>query len=315
MLAVTFGAFGSPDVIDITELPDPVAAPGGVVVRVGASTINPTDLMMRRGEQAAMMAHLTPPYIGGMEFSGVIESVGAGVALAKGQRVIGVVNPRRPAGGAQAERVAVPVASVTPTPPGVDPVGAATVPMNTLTALLALEQVGLTRGQTLFVTGGAGMLGGFVIRLARDAGLTVVANARDAESDALRALGADLVVPRDDGLAEAVRAHFPDGVDGLIDGALIGARLAPLVRAGGAAVSLRRSHPIEDPRLRSGYVSVLDGFEDPARMARVGRLLAKGVVTPREAENGRFPFREARAAHRRAEAGGDRGRLVLTFAQ
>jgi NADPH:quinone reductase-like Zn-dependent oxidoreductase len=180
MLAVSFEAFGPPDVLEIAERPEPVAEPGGVVVRVAASTVNPTDLMMRAGGQAAMMTQLAPPYVAGMEFSGTIESVGAGVAFVPGQRVIGVVNPRRPAGGAHAERVAVPAVSVAPVPDGVDLVAAATVPMNALTALLALELVDLEPGQSLLVTGGAGMLGGYVVRLARRAGLTVVANGRDS---------------------------------------------------------------------------------------------------------------------------------------
>jgi NADPH:quinone reductase len=314
MRAVTFSEFGGPEVLQITDLPDPRTEPGGVVVRVAASTVNPTDLMMRRGEQAPLMTHLAPPYVAGMEFSGVVESVGSGATLAVGQPVIGVVNPRRPAGGAHAQRVALPSASVTPVAEGVDLVAVATVPMNALTALLVLEIAGLHPGESLLVTGGAGMLGGSVIRLARQAGLTVVANARDTDAELLRSLGADLVVPRDAGMEDAVRARFPDGVDGLIDGALIGDRAAALVASGGPAISLRRSHPITDPRLRTGYVSVLDGFEDAAKVGRVGRLLAEGVLAPRVAENGRYPFREAREAHRRAEAGGDRGRLVLTFA-
>jgi NADPH:quinone reductase-like Zn-dependent oxidoreductase len=102
-------------------------------------------------------------------------------------------------------------------------------------------------------------------------------------------------------------------VDGLVDGALIGETVSALVAHGGTAVSLRSSHPITDPRLRTRYVSVLAGFEDAAKVAEVGRLLAEGVLAPRVAENGIFPFRQAREAHRRAERGGDRDRLVLDF--
>lgn len=311
MRAVSFDAFGPPEVLEITERPDPVAGPGEVVVRVAASTVNPTDLLMRGGAQADLMTALAPPYVAGMEFSGTIESVGAGVTLAPGTRVIGVVNPRRPAGGAHSERVAVPAASIAPLAEGIDLVAAATVPMNALTAMLALELAGLARGQSLLVTGGAGMLGGYAVRLACHAGLRVVANAREADAAALRAAGA-VVVPRDD-FAGAVRRLFPGGVDGLIDGALIGAAVSHLVADGGAAVSLRRSRPIDDPRLRVHYVSVLAGFEDAARVGAVGRLLAEGLLAPRVAADGRIPFRQAREAHRRAEAGGDRGRLVLTF--
>ena len=95
MLVIGFMEFGGPQVLQVMDLPQPTPAVGEVVVRVAASTVNPTDLMMRAGQQAALMTALTPPYIAGMEFSGHIHSVGDGVSgLSAGQPVMGVVNPR-----------------------------------------------------------------------------------------------------------------------------------------------------------------------------------------------------------------------------
>ncbi|MBF9032652.1 zinc-binding dehydrogenase [Rhodobacterales bacterium HKCCE2091] len=310
MKAITFDTFGGPEVLKVSELPDPVAGPGEVLVDVAASTVNPTDLMMRNGAQAAMMEHLAPPYIAGMEFSGTILDPGPS-GLGKGQPVIGVVNPRTPKGGSYAEVIAVPAASVAPLSPAADLIGAATIPMNALTAALSLDFLGLEPGQTLFVTGGAGMLGGSAIQLGRAAGLTVLANVSDADRVLVESLGATHVLPRDEGLEEAARAICPDGVDGMIDGALIGQTLSHLVKDGGGIVSLRGSYKIEDPRLRVHNVSVLKGMEDTETLKRIADLIGSGGLVPRVA--GSYVCTEAAAAHAATEAGGRRGRIVLLF--
>src|SRR4051812_40751128 len=106
MKAITFDTFGDPGVLTISELPDPTPGPDEVLVKVVATTVNPTDIMMRNGMQAALMKGLEPPYIAGMEFSGTILDPGSS-DLQKGQPVIGILNPRTPSGGAYAEVIAV----------------------------------------------------------------------------------------------------------------------------------------------------------------------------------------------------------------
>ncbi|RYF41174.1 MAG: NADP-dependent oxidoreductase, partial [Comamonadaceae bacterium] len=113
MQALAFSEFGGPEVLNLIEREKPVPASGEVLVRVAAATINPTDLLMRSGKQASMMVGLTPPYIAGMEFSGTVAEVGAGVVdLAVGQAVMGVVNPRTPTGGAHSQYVCIAASSV-----------------------------------------------------------------------------------------------------------------------------------------------------------------------------------------------------------
>ena len=315
MRAVIFTEFGGPEVLRLVDLPaPPPPCDGEVAVDVVASTVNPADCMMRSGQQAALMADLPPPWIAGMEFSGRIAAAGHSSGLSVGTPVIGVVNPRRETGGAYAARIVTPAASVARVPPGTDLVGAATVPMNALTALLALELLALDRGATLLVTGGAGMLGGSVIALAHAAGLKVLANAAPDDAALLHGLGADKILPRSEGLAETLRAVRADGVDGLIDGALIGQALAPLVRDGGGAISMRRSHPISDPELKVSYVGVTAGMERQDLLAMVASAMQSRVLAPRVAPGGVFPTARAVEAHRMAEAGGFRGRVVLSFA-
>lgn len=311
MQAITFTTFGGPEVLTLTDLPKPPPPRDGeVAVDVVASTVNPTDLLMRSGQQAALMADLPPPWIAGMEFAGVVAAGGQG-ALPLGTPVMGVVNPRRLRGGAYAQRILVPAASVVEVAPGTDLVGAATVPMNALTALLALEMLGLKPGDSLLVTGGAGMLGGYVIALAHASGLQVLANVSPADATFLGGLAT--VLPRSEGLAQALRAVCPDGADGLVDCALLGQAAEALVRAGGSAVSVRRSQPVTDPRLRGEVVSVLAGMERPDLLSRIGQAFRDGTLRPRVAPNGVFPAARAAEAHRMTEAGGFRGRVVITF--
>ena len=313
MRAVVFSEFGRPEVLSVIELPVPVARQGEVVVKVAATTVNPTDLLMRSGKQASLMTALTPPFIAGMEFSGHVHQVGDAPDRVKvGDAVMGIVNPRRADGGAHAEYVRVPVASVVPLSRSspTELIEAAAVPMNGLTARMVLEALRMQRPATLLITGGAGVVAGFVIRLAKDAGLFVIADGRDADRDSLLALGCDLVVPRGQAMHEAVRAHFPHGVDGLVDTALLGDAAAALVRDGGAALSLRRSNPFTDKRLRCEYIGVLDQATNTAALEWVASKYSAGVITPRVGM--RLPFAEAARAHQLLEQGGLRGRVVLT---
>jgi NADPH:quinone reductase-like Zn-dependent oxidoreductase len=304
--------FGGPQVLRLMDLPVPAPAAGEVVVRVAASTVNPSDVMMRAGQQAALMTELTPPYIAGMEFGGHIHALGEGVSgFTPGQPVMGVVNPRTPAGGAHAELVCVPAASVVALEGSVNVVEATTVPMNGLTSVAALRALALRPGDTLFVTGGAGVLAGYAIPLARCEGIRVIADAKEEDAEMLRRMGVDMIVPRGDGMEEAVRRLCPQGVDGLIDTALLGSRAAALVREGGGAIALRRSHPIQDPRLRCAYVSVSDHMADTSALARLAELLRNGTLLPRAGQL--MPMADAARAHELMERGGLRARPVLDF--
>src|SRR3989449_10065330 len=116
MRAVTFSRLGGPEVLQVSELPEPKPGPGEVRIRVAAATVNPTDISFRSGRQltTAQLSEMgvLPPYIPGMELAGVVDAVGEGTNWRTGDRVMAIVNPRRPGGGAQAELVVVPAASV-----------------------------------------------------------------------------------------------------------------------------------------------------------------------------------------------------------
>src|SRR5262245_17929068 len=116
MRAVTFSRFGGPEVLEVSELPVPEPGPGAVRIRVAAATVNPTDISFRTGRQltAAQLKEMgvLPPYIPGMELAGVVDAAGPDTDWRAGDRVMAIVNPRRPGGGAQADLVVVPAASI-----------------------------------------------------------------------------------------------------------------------------------------------------------------------------------------------------------
>jgi NADPH2:quinone reductase len=190
-------------------------------------------------------------------------------------------------------------------------VEASTLPMNGLTARLALDLLALEPGQVLAVTGAAGAFGGYVVQLAKADGLTVVADASQADEQLVRDLGADVVVRRGDDVSERIRERYPDGVDGLADGAVMDALVLPAVRDGGRVVTVRGYRGDGSDRVAVLPALVRRVAEDDAALDRLREQAEQGIVTLRV--NRTFPAAEAAEAHRLLARGGVRGRLVLVF--
>ena len=114
--AVTYKSLGGYEVIEFVERTVRAPAAGEVRIEVKAAAVNPADLMFRDPGYPGMTSNVVP----GMDAAGVIESVGQSVSrLHPGQKVIAAVNPVRPEGGAQAQHIVVPAASVVLAPEGV----------------------------------------------------------------------------------------------------------------------------------------------------------------------------------------------------
>lgn len=283
--------------------------PGELRLAVAAAAVNPTDLGLReRGVEG-----VPPPWVPGMDAAGVVESAGEGVEHVRvGDEAMAAVLPRRPEGGAQAELVVVPAASVVSVPDGMSAARAATLPMNGLTALHGLELLGLDEGRTLLVTGGAGLLASYVIPLAKLRGLRVLADAAPQDEALVRGFGADVVLPRGDGLVSAVRSEAPTGVDAIFDTALLRRAVFPAVRDGGAIAVVRTWDGAEvEQGIRIEKVQVWTVLERTDWLSEIRELAARGALVPRVA--GTYPPEDAADAQRRLEAGGLRGRAVIVF--
>lgn len=301
---------GGPEMLQIYDVPDLHAGPGRVRIRVHAATVNPTDTAVRNGMRAEAQKEFEPPYVPGMEAAGIIDEVGEDVDadLAVGDAVMAIVIPRG-SRGAYAEHVVVPYQSVAKVPAGATLVEAATLPMNGLTARLALDKLALRRGQNLAVTGAAGAFGGYVVQLAKADGLRVIADASDSDVDLVRRLGADDVIARGNDVAGRIRALVPDGVDGLADGALLHGRALSAIRDGGGLAAVRTFPGDSERGITVHPVWVRDYAYERDKLDRLRQQVEDGVLTLRVART--FAAEQAADAHRVLEAGGTRGRLVI----
>jgi NADPH:quinone reductase len=311
MRAAGVTQFGGPDALHLVDVDPEPLGPGQVRLRVQAAAVSPTDTHARSGAYAGRDPVKTPPWVPGMDVAGVVTEVGEGVDhLAVGDSAMGIVVPFGPH-GAYREDIVLPAGSVVRTPANATVVEASTLPMNGLTARLSLDLMALQAGQVLAVTGAAGAYGGYVVQLAKADGLTVVADASEADEALVKELGADVVVRRGDDVADRIRAHFPDGVDGLADGSVQDALVLPAVKDGGAVATVRGYRGDGQRGLRVFPTLVRRVAEDRAALDRLRQQAEDGVLTLRVART--LPVEEAAEAHRLLERGGIRGRLVLTF--
>src|SRR3954471_23185502 len=293
-------AAGGPEVLSVVDREVREPGAGEVRIAVRAAAVNPTDIGLRQFYDGN-----GTPWTPGMDAAGTVDAVGEGVdRLSVGDEVMAAVMPRRPDGGAQAEQIVVPAASVVPIPDGATLEQAATLPMNGLTAMLGLELLGLGEGQTLAVTGGAGLLASYVIPLAKEQGLRVIADAKPEDTELVRSFGADEVV---------ARGAFPDQeADGVYDTALLHETVFGALRDGGAMAVVRGWKPDETERgIRVEQVWVRNVLERTEWLSQLRALASKGVLQLRVAAT--FPPERAAEAHELMHAGGLRGRAVIVF--
>lgn len=312
MRAVGAMTYGGPDVLQVVDVPEVHAGPGQVRLRVHAAAVNPTDSFVRNGARAEQQKVDPPPYVPGMDAAGVVDEVGDGVTtgIRVGDAVMAMVVPKG-SHGAYREQIVLHARAVVRAPAGTSHVQACTLPMNGLTARRSLDLLNLSRGQTLAVTGAAGAYGGYVIQLAKADGLTVIADASEANETLVASLGADIVVRRGDDVASRILKHFPNGIDGLADGAVLNEKVIPAVRDGGAFTAVRgfKGVPQRNIRFTTTFVREYDGeFE---KLDRLRQQVEAGAVTLRVAAT--YPPEQAGEAQRRLDAGGTRGRLVICF--
>lgn len=214
MHAILLPRTGGPDVLEWREVETPRAAPGEVVIAVTAAALNYSDLLQRRGTYSL---GIPLPLILGIECSGTVAELGEGVeGWQIGDRVCALV-----AGGAYAERVAVPAAQLLPVPAGIDPVMAAGLPEAACTVWSNLLDIArLKPGESVLIHGGAGGIGSFAIQTARAMGCRIFATAGgETKLERCRQFGADRAISyRDEDFVAVIRAETDGkGVDVILD--------------------------------------------------------------------------------------------------
>jgi NADPH:quinone reductase-like Zn-dependent oxidoreductase len=309
MRAVAINEWGGPDKLELVDVEPPPVAPDGVLLRVRAAGLNPVDYKTRDGKQAERFPYHFPLILG-WDAAGVVERVGPAVTWFKpGDEVFGFVRRHDLQYGTYSEYTTAPEGFFAPKPPSLSFAEAAAVPLAALTAHQGLESIGLRGGETLFVAGGAGGVGHFVVQLARARGARVIATAGPGNQDFLRELGASPVdYTAGDVDAQAREAAGEHGIDAAFD--LFGGErqeaALDLLRPGGRIVSVI-APPEKREHVESHYIFVRPSGYDLAEMSE---LIADGQLRPHVAET--YPLERAADAMRRLEDGHVRGKLVLT---
>ena len=295
---------GGPDVLKFGEMPDPVAAPGEVVVDIVAASVNGADWKVREGKSNQISRF---PYILGRDFSGVVAAVGDGVSdLRVGDEVFGVCDVGQE--GAYAEKIAVKAAIVARKTEGLSHVDAAALALAGLTAICVVEDaLKLKAGETILIQGGAGGVASFAIQLAKHLGARVITTASAANHDYLREIGADEIIDYNAvDFTKVVRDC--DAVFDTVGGDVAQRSFAVLKSGGRAAFIASGAQPPKPDR--SDVVALRPSVgRDRQHLERIVALVAAGAVLPPEVT--RYQLSEAVAAHRLSESRHFRGKLIF----
>ena len=303
MKAAFIERYGGPDLLKYGDLPDPEAGSGEVVIDVHAASVNAADWKVRAGQYA----QATFPLILGRDFSGVISTVGAGVAdLKRGDAVFGVCESGQE--GAYAEKIAVKAPIVAKKPDSLSHVNAAALALTGLTALSAIEDtLRLKPGETILIQGGAGGVAGFAIQLAKHIGARVITTASAANHDYVRALGADEII---DYKATDFTRVVTD-CDAVFDtvGGDVAQRSFAVLKPGGRAAFIASGAQAPKPP-RDDVTSLRPPVGRARRhLERIVELLQAGAVKPPEIKL--YRLSQAADAHRLSESRHFRGKLVF----
>jgi NADPH:quinone reductase-like Zn-dependent oxidoreductase len=326
---VQVSRFGGPEGLEVVDAPVPTPGRGEVRVRVIASGLEYTDVLIRR-HLYPQTSQRRPPFALGYDFVGEIDEVGAGVRdFRVGDRVgdMTVVGSNAAYRTIRADRL-------TRVPAGVDAAEAATLILSWTTAYQLLHRAArVRRGQRVLVHGAAGAVGQALLALGQLAGLELWGAARGPHAQLIREFGATPIDYRREDFTRVV----PGGFDVVFDG--IGEdgyrRSFSAVSPGGLLCAYGYSAGVQAQRhmatmltwiarlylwrwlpggRRAGFYSInVMRALHPAwfreDLEQLFGLLARGAIRPRVAE--RITFDEVAEAHRRLEAGGLEGKLVL----
>lgn len=298
---IVFEEYGGPDVFHLIEVPDPVAEPGQVRIRVRAAGVQPFDCGTRRGDFANYVPLEFPARLGN-EVAGIVDQTGPGVTgVAEGDEVIAFMRMQ-----GYADTVVVPSDQVGKKPASMPWEEAGVLSVSGQTAYTALDELAVSPGDTVLVHAAAGGVGSYAVQIARERGATVIGTASERNHDYLRSLGS-IPVTYGPGLADRVRTVAPNGIDAVLD-AIGGEALDVSVELVGATERIVTIADWEGAaRLgvrRVGTQRSVGKLADLARMYAEGRL----KVSIWKA----FPLARASDAHRKVETGHVRGKVVLT---
>ena len=319
MKAIVIDEFGGPEVLNFRDHPVPEISNDQVLVKVSAAGVNPVDWKIREGYVAQLFPHQLP-LVPGWDMAGIIESVGKNVTGFKpGDEVYGYNRLPTVQHGTYAEFAPATANMLARKPGNLDFAEASTIPLVVLTAWQSIVDFGaLKAGESLFVTAGAGGVGGFAIQIAKHLGATVCAAASGYNLDYLRSLGADHVIDyRHDDIEASVRTFSKDGVDLVFDCTGredVAINFDYVHKPGGRVATINGLvHTVPELERNAGLHKVLAGLvvvePNGEQLAEITTLIENGKIKALPVES--FPLQQAKAALQKSEEGHVRGKLAL----
>ena len=297
--------FGGPEQFRYEDAPKPEIAPGKLLIRVEACSVNPVDWKIRSGAARAALTDPLPVALGG-DIAGVIEEVGEGVSgWSVGDEVFAEIG----LWGGYVEYILLDAGIVARKPKNLDFVEAASLPLVALTALQGFNADGRDlAGLKVLVHNAAGGVGSVAVQIAKALGATVIGTASDKNADFVRGLGADQVV---DFRVTPISEHARD-IDILMD--LVGnpdaMAIWALVKPKGSVIRIAGGADAppeaEADGIRALKVRVAP---DGPSLARIAGMAEEGKLKPEIAQT--FPLSQAGAAQELNRAGHVRGKIVL----
>jgi NADPH:quinone reductase-like Zn-dependent oxidoreductase len=319
MQAVVMHEQGGPEVLRYEAFPMPMPAAGEVLLKVKAATVNHTDLFHRAGQ---FFIQKPLPHILGMDVAGEVAALGAGVTdFQVGDRLVATFEALgRERNGAYAEYTTVPVEQLRRIPDGLSFEAAASIGLAFTTAWVALvDNAKIGPGERVVVHAASSGVGSSAVQIARWMGAQVIAVSEAGKAERVRALGADVVLDRNDPelVQRVMDATGGQGASLVVD--LVGrttlqksvgmlARHGRIVCIGTLSGDVAEIN-VMDLIMKSG--TVMGSFDPiaPASFDRILALFADGTFQP--VIDQVLPLSEARQAHERIEARANFGKLVL----
>lgn len=299
MKAVLVRAYGDVNELVYGDAPDLKPGPGEVLVKMFATSINPIDWKLRRGDMKERVP-LQFPAILGRDLAGEVVALGEGVTTRKvGDRVMGLVNH------AYAEFVACKAEDLAPIPADLSFEKAAALPLVVTTGAQLIEDgVRPRSGETVLVTGALGGVGRTAVHVAKQHGARVIAGVKSSQKKDAEGLGAAGIVALDDD-SEIAKLKELDAVADTVGGEAI-AKIIPHIKKNGVLASV-----LGAPEAAQGHdIRVVPVFAHPdaGRLEQLAYDVAVGKFSM--PIRGQFKLSEIRRADSEAEAGG-MGKIVL----
>jgi len=300
---VQYDNYGGTDVLEVREVPRPVAGPGQVVVAVRAAGINPGEAAIRNGAFAQRWPQ-TFPSGQGSDFAGFVVELGSGVSnWAVDDAVLGFTHER----ASHAELVVTDAGNLASKPAALSWEQAGALHVVGTTAWAAVRALDLKPTDTVVVSGAAGGVGSLAVQLARRTGATVIGLAGKANHDWLHSKGV-LPVSYGDGVADRIKQAAPNGVEAFLD------------TYGGGYVDLALELGVEPSRIntiidfdavaRHGVLTIGNAEGSNAEvMAQFAALVAAGDVEMPIAAT--YALDDVQAAYAELEQRHTRGKIVL----